>query len=235
MTPLREAPVATTEQGTGSENTLTRILIVDDHTTFVELLAGALDREQDMRSVGTANTVRSCIDQFYAVKPDVVVMDYHLRDGSGLDAAAIILADRPSTRIVMLTGDPTLEALEEAAAIGICAFLPKDGSLTTMLDTLRHARTGGIVVHPSLVTQLGVRHANPESRRFPAMTSRELDVLRLMSEGKDVRANARLLGISENTCRGHVKSILAKTGAHSQLEAVVVAARLGLIQAQDHA
>ncbi|MDQ4046807.1 MAG: response regulator, partial [Actinomycetota bacterium] len=137
------------------------ILTIDDHSTFTELLTAALDREPDLRSVASATTAKSGVEQSMALKPDVVIMDYHLPDGDGLTAAARILADAPQTRIVMLTGDPTPEALRTAASMGICAFLPKGGSLSTLLDTLRYARAGNMVVHPSLVAQLGMSTPKP--------------------------------------------------------------------------
>jgi len=227
--------VQTTAPAISAQTTsaLTRVLIVDDHTTFAELLTGSLNREPDLVSVGFANSVATGIARCLELQPDVVVMDYHLPDGSGLGAAATILSHAPQTRIVILTGDPALEALEQAAAIGVCAFLPKDGSLATVLDTLRYARIGGFIVHPSLVSLLGSRRRLREDDiPFPELTRRELAVLRLMGEGTDVRANAKALGISENTCRGYVKAILGKLGAHSQLEAVVTATRLGLVPAQ---
>ncbi|MFJ4264599.1 BTAD domain-containing putative transcriptional regulator [Paenarthrobacter nicotinovorans] len=132
-----------------------RILIVDDHTTFSELLAGALDREPDFRSVGTAQSVAAAVTMFQQTCPDVVIMDLYLIDGSGLTAAERILALEPRTRIVMLTGNPSQEALRQAAGMGICAFLPKDGALGLMLDTLRHARAGNMIVHPTLVAGIG--------------------------------------------------------------------------------
>jgi DNA-binding SARP family transcriptional activator/ActR/RegA family two-component response regulator len=128
-----------------------RILIADDHTTFSDLLAGALDREPDLRSVGTASSVESAVTLFQEVQPDVVILDLHLSDGSGLDAAERILEQAPESRIVILTGSPSQEALREAARMGICGFLPKDGTLGVTLDTLRHARAGNMIVHPSLV------------------------------------------------------------------------------------
>lgn len=207
-----------------------RILIVDDHNTFAELLAEALDREADLCTVGSANNGRRAIELCDTLRPDLVVLDYHLPDESGLSVAALILAQAPATRIVMLTGDPTPEVLERAASIGVCAFLPKDGSLIGMLDTLRHARVGGFMVHPSLVAQLSAQWRLHEyNPAVQALTRRELEVLHLMARGNDVRANALTLGISENTCRGYVKSILAKLEVHSQLEAVVSATRLGLV------
>lgn len=206
-----------------------RVLVVDDHTTFTELLTGALDREPDLSCVGSARSDESALAQFQALEPDVILMDYHLAGGDGLDAASRILALRPETRIVMLTGDPTQEALERAAQIGICAFIPKDGSLITVLDALRHARRGSMVIDPSLLSQLSARRtaAMPHDG---LLTLREMSVLRLMARGNDVRTNARLLGISESTCRGYVKTILAKLGAHSQLEAVAIASRRGLLR-----
>jgi DNA-binding NarL/FixJ family response regulator len=209
-----------------------RVLVVDDHTTFAELLTSALDREPDLCSVGFANSASSGLERFLALRPDVVVMDHHLPDATGLDAASQILAVAPQARIVMLTGDPTPEALERAATLGVCAYLPKDGSLATMLDVVRQARSGSMTVHPTLIAQFGARQRSPARPAAPAFTRRERDVLRLMAQGKDVRANAKALGISPNTCRGYVKSILAKLGSHTQLEAVAAAARLGVVEAR---
>lgn len=224
------ARVATTTREAETVTPAIRVLIVDDHTTFTELLAGALDREPDLRSVGFAGSAEAGFAQALALRPDVVIMDFHLPDGDGISAAARILEKMPKIRIVLLTGDPTPEALVRAAATGICAFLPKDGSLAALLEALRHAPFGGMMVRPSLVAQLGDLQV---SKRYdvwtPTLTQRERAVLRLMAEGYDVRTNASKLGISQNTCRGYVKSILAKLGAHSQLEAVVAARKLDLL------
>jgi DNA-binding NarL/FixJ family response regulator len=218
--------------GRSASTEIIRVLVVDDHTTFAELLAGALDREADLVTVGSARSVDEAVTQFQALEPDVIVLDYHLAGGDGLDAAAKIMA-LSKTRIIMLTGDPTQEALERAAQVGVCAFLPKDGSLATVLDSLRHARPGSMVVDPSLLTQLAARRA-PDLPSAVALTSRELSVLKLMADGNDVRTNARILGISESTCRGYVKAILAKLDAHSQLEAVAIASRRGLLGGNAH-
>jgi SARP family transcriptional regulator, regulator of embCAB operon len=132
-----------------------RILIVDDHTTFSDLLAGALDREPDLKSVGAATSVESAMTMFRELQPDVVIMDLYLTDGSGLKAAEHILSEASEARIVMLTGNPSRDALREAARMGICGFLPKDGALGVMLDTLRHAHPGNMIVHPSLFARWG--------------------------------------------------------------------------------
>ena len=217
------------EAGAGAA--ILRILTIDDHRTFAELLTGALDREPDLRSVGSAASVESGVQLCRELVPDVVVMDYHLPDGDGLSAAARILEHNPDTRIIMLTGDPSQDVLRQAAGIGICGFLPKDGSLATMLDTLRHARAGNMVVHPSLVAQIGVPH--PAAAAFPPgppLTPRELDVLRLMSEGHEVGVVASSLGIPVHTCRDYVQTIFSKLGSHSHSEAMAEADVRGILR-----
>lgn len=217
--------------GEAAEVATLRVLTIDDHRTFAELLTGALDREPDLRSVGSAASVESGVQLCRELEPDVVVMDYHLPDGDGLCAAARILEHNPDARIIMLTGDPSQDVLRQAAAIGICGFLPKDGSLATMLDTLRHARAGNMVVHPSLVARIG---APPSAAAAvppgPPLSPRELEVLRLMSEGHEVRVVATSLGISIHTCRGYVKTIFSKLGSHSQSEAMAEAEVRGILR-----
>ncbi|MFF2243490.1 response regulator [Arthrobacter sp. NPDC058130] len=208
-----------------------RVLTIDDHRTFAELLTGALDREPDLCSIGSAASVDSGVQLCRDLEPDVVVMDYHLPDGDGLSAAARILEHNPDARIIMLTGDPSQDVLRRAAAIGICGFLPKDGSLATMLDTLRHARAGNMVVHPSLVARIGATHSAAAAvPPGPPLSPRELDVLRLMSEGHEVRVVATNLGISIHTCRGYVKTIFSKLGSHSQSEAMAEAEVRGILR-----
>ncbi|HXF03742.1 MAG TPA: response regulator transcription factor, partial [Arthrobacter sp.] len=115
---------------------------MDDHTTFAELLADALGREPDLINVGHAAGVDEAVLLCRRSRPDVVIMDYHLPDGDGLDAAEQILAAAPDTRIILLTGNPSPDILARAAGSGLCGFLPKDGSLSTLLQTIRHATSG---------------------------------------------------------------------------------------------
>ena len=207
-----------------------RVAVVDDHTTFAELLSDALGREPDLINVGHAAGVDEAVALCRRARPDVVIMDYHLPDGDGLDAAEQILTAAPDTRIILLTGNPSPDVLARAAGSGLCGFLPKDGSLSTLLETIRHAKSGSMVVYPAILSQnRRAQAAKPPGS--PALTQRERQVLALMAAGYDVRTNSRTLGISQHTCRGYVKSILAKLGAHSQLEAVATAQRLELLGA----
>ncbi len=231
--PASGTPSAGTRNGAGADGTTIRILTVDDHRTFAELLTGALDREPDLHSLGSAASVESGVRMCRELAPDVVVMDYHLPDGDGLGAAVRILECAPDTRIIMLTGDPTHDVLRQAAGIGICGFLPKDGSLAAVLDTIRYARAGNMVVDPSLVAKIGAPHqASAGAPAASPLTPRELDVLRLMAEGHEVRAVAHSLSISVHACRGHVQTIFSKLGTHSQSVAMAEAERRGILSAQ---
>lgn len=118
----------------------TRVVVVDDHSRFAELLIGALDREADLVSIGCARSAEEGVSLCLSLRPDVVVMDYHLGDGDGLSAAGRILAQAPATGIVILTGDPSTQIRDDAALLGTCCVLPKGGSLATLLEALRKAR-----------------------------------------------------------------------------------------------
>lgn len=216
-----------------------RVAVVDDHLTFTELLTSALDREPDLASVGQAHTGAEGIALCRRERPDVVLMDVELPDMDGFAVTRAVLADLPETRVVVLTAHAAPEFVGRAAGAGACGFLPKDGSLSEMLATLRTARRGSLSIHPSLLTRIAMpgprvpTEPAPEpeaSLGAPALTQRERDVLELMGQGKDVRAISRELGITPSTCRGYVKAVLMKLDAHSQLEAVVTAVRMGLLR-----
>ncbi|KIS25667.1 histidine kinase [Arthrobacter sp. SPG23] len=131
------------------------VLAVGPSAQFVEQITDALNREPGLRSVGAATSVESAIAMARDVKPDALVMAYRLPDGTGLDAARQILLALPAARIVILASECSPEALCEAAALGVCAFLPQAGPLPTVMDTLRHAGSGNMLVHPSIVARLG--------------------------------------------------------------------------------
>lgn len=206
----------------------TDVLVVDDHTTFSDLLELALNAEPDFTCVGTAPGVAKALAMTDELRPDLVLMDVRLGDGDGVSATAELTRLYPELRVVVLTAqtDPTL--LQRAADAGACCLLPKDGSLPDMLQALRSSRRGGLVVHPALLSTL-IAARPPSSDYLPSLTHREREVLRMLADGSDARTIAADLGIAVATCRGYVKSLLLKLNAHSQLEAVVTATNLGLV------
>ena len=210
----------------------TTVLLVDDHTTFTDLVRFALEAEPHLACVGAAHDAARARAMVAALHPDVVLMDVDLGRDDGLDLTAEILAGNPSQRVVVLTAHGSPAVTRRAVGAGACAVLPKDGALPDLLRTLRTASAGNVVVHPSLLHRL-VADDEPDGDRRPglALTPREQHVLELLAEGQNVHSISRELHISPNTCRGYVKNVLMKLGAHSQLEAVVLAGMHGLVGA----
>ncbi len=209
----------------------TKVLVVDDHKTFTDLVVMALEAEPDLECVGAAHNAALAHAMADQHDPDVVLMDVNLKTEDGLDVAAQMLAVRPELRVIVLTAHGDTRVMRRAATVGACALLPKDGSLPELLDSLRRARPGGFVVHPALLHALVTEEPEGHHPDSPpvALTPREQLVLELLAEGLDVRHIARELQISVHTCRGYVKTLLSKLGAHSQLEAVIAARTQGLV------
>jgi DNA-binding NarL/FixJ family response regulator len=206
----------------------TRVLLVDDHRTFADLLAFSLDSEDDFTCVGRAGTVAEALALTDQLRPDIVVMDISLPDGDGLAATGEIIARHPRVRVILLTafGDATL--VRRAARAGASGFLVKDGGLPEVLSALRAAHDGILIVNSRLLSSMAAPEPQPR-RGAPSLTARESKILDLLADGQDVRDIARTLSISLTTCRGQVKRLREKLGARTQLEAVVTAARLGLL------
>jgi DNA-binding NarL/FixJ family response regulator len=217
----------------GPPATPTRVLVVDDHRTFAELLARALDAEPDLTCVGHSLNAEDGISAAIRLAPDIVLMDLQLPDRDGISATSELTSRDPELKVLILTAHASPIEMTRAGTAGASGFLAKDGSLDDVLSALRTARRGSLIL-PAAVLAEFTRPATP-ARPGPAstLTPRELEVLGLLGKGLDPRGIAKQLGVSLHTCRGYVKSILAKLGVHSQLEAVVLASRAGLIRLGD--
>ena len=209
---------------------MTSVLIVDDHRTFADLLAFSLNAEDDFQCVGRAATVTDALRLTDELVPDVVMMDIGLPDGNGIAATQQILERHPEVRVLILTAFVDQTMFARAARAGASAFLVKDGGLDEVLAALRGARAGTVIVNNELLSTLASPARGGAHGPTPTLTPRELDVLRLLAEGQDVRRIAKSLGITLSTCRSQVKSLREKLGAHTQLEAVVKATRAGLLE-----
>ncbi len=210
--------------------TPTRVLVVDDHLTFAQLLSRALDAEPDLQCVGHSLNAEDGVAAAIDLAPDIVLMDLQLPDRDGISATAELTARDPEMKVLILTAHASPFEMSRAGAAGASGFLAKDGSLDDVLNALRTARRGSLIL-PAAVLAEFTRPATPPAHGPESpLTPRELEVLRKLGQGLDPRAIANELGVSLHTCRGYVKSILAKLEVHSQLEAVVVASRSGLIQ-----
>ena len=187
-----------------------------------------LGAHPELTCVGTADTISSAVQLVAQEQPDVVVMDVRLGAESGVEATATITEHWPDVAVVILTAYPTPHLMSEVVRAGASAMLPKDGALDDLLDMIMRVRPRLFTVTPRLMDSM---LSAPEGPASP-LTPREHEVLTLLASGRDVRSISKDLDISLHTCRSYVKSLLAKLGAHSQLEAVVVAHSRGLLSVQ---
>jgi len=213
-----------------------RVMVVDDHRSFAESLQMAIDMQADLACVGFATSLGEAVAMLDDCRPDVVLMDVNLPDGDGIEGTRVVKEQLPDARVVVLTAHTDPEVMAVAAANGACGFLPKERSLREILHAVRTAGDGGMLVEPSalasvlaLLSDRDAAETEEPEPTTPRLTPREYEVLSLMADGRDPRAIASSLGLSIHTSRGYVKSILAKFGVHSQLEALVYALRNGIL------
>jgi DNA-binding NarL/FixJ family response regulator len=220
-----------TSERDGDQSRPTTVVVIDDHATLAELLAGALAHQPDIDCVGLAGTAEAGIELAARLMPDVVIMDQGLPGLDGVAATSMLIGRLPELRVIMLTAATNPHLVARAAHAGACAFVPKTGGLSELLTAIRSARTGSMVVASSVLAQMieTTAPAGRSAKPMTALTPREREVLELLALGMDAKRVARRLGISMHTCRGHLKSLLLKLDSHSQLEAVVTATRLGLL------
>lgn len=208
-----------------------KVLVVDDHIVFAQLVDRALAHEEDLVCVGIAPSLAKARAMCAAVRPDVVLMDVQLPDGDGIDAGGELVRQYPDIRIVVLSAFVNSALLRRASRTGVTALQAKDGDIDDLLHAIRFSKSGSLAVPPKLLQHL-INEDEP-AELHPDLTQRERQVLSLLANGRDLTGISREMSISVHTCRGHVKNLLAKLGVHSQLQAVVVAMRHGLVEPSD--
>jgi DNA-binding NarL/FixJ family response regulator len=208
-----------------------RVLIIDDHAVFSDALATILKTEPGVEVVGTGGTVSGAIALARQLQPDVVLLDVHMPDGSGIDAVATIKKDRPQTQVVILTSDEEESVLRSAVQAGVTGYLSKHESAAQVIQAVRSAAAGEALIAPYMLARLlhGMRQNEAPAPTTP-LTPRELAVLQELALGRDNHAVATTLRMSPNTVRTHVQNILSKLDVHSKLEAVSRAIREGWIR-----
>ena len=204
------------------------MVIVDDHQLVSDGLGMLLDGEPDMEVCGYGRTVAEAIRLAHQTDPDLVVMDFHLPDGTGLDAAIAIRRVRPDMRFVFLTRDDSVTARVAAVEAGAGAFVHKSRAASDLIEAVRQVGNGASLISPSMIASLLSRNGQLGVKR-DSLTAREREVLRLMAEGASSREIADRLGISYATVRSHIRSFDTKLGVHSKIEAVAAAREMNII------
>lgn len=200
-----------------------RILSVDDHPVVRGGIATLIATQPDMTLVAEASNGREAIEQFRRHRPDIGLMDLQMPDLNGLDAIVAIRAEFPDARLIVLTtyeGD--VQALRALQA-GARGYLLKNVLHKELLDTIRAVHAGKKAISPEMSYELA-EHAMDD-----ALTTAEVDVLRLIAAGKANKEIADLLSVTEATVKGRVKNILSKLGADDRTHAAMIAVKRGII------
>ena len=207
----------------------TRVLIVEDHQVVAEGLAALINDQPDMKVIGSAGSVADSVARVLELKPDLVLVDFRLTDGTGADAAIAIRQVRPETKLIFLTREDTDAARFAALESGASGFIHKSRAAQDVVDAIRTVAEGGSLFTPRSIAQLLNSRREVEAQ-LERLTPREKEVLRLMAEGVSSREIASRLGISYTTVRTHIRSLGSKLGVHSKLEAIVKARELALVE-----
>lgn len=210
-----------------TESPVSRVLLVDDHRMFAELLSVSLEAEADFAVIGVAGSGAEALALATESHPDVVVLDYQLPGENGIRVAHRLRDALPEVQIVMLTGQEDESLLRSALAAGCSGFVTKDKGIKNLVGAMRAVCDGRVGLDADATVRLAT--LSPRGRRSSRLTRREAEVLALLADGVSTREIASRLFISLNTARNHVQRLIAKLGAHSRLEAVAVARRNGLL------
>jgi DNA-binding NarL/FixJ family response regulator len=200
------------------------VLSVDDHPLLREGIAALVNAESDMKLIAEATNGQEAIEKFRLHRPDVTLMDLQMPALNGIDAIIGIRGEFPNARIIVLTtyaGDVQVLRALKAGARG---YVLKGDVRRKLLDTIRAVHAGQKRIPPEVAAELAEHAAEDQ------LTSREIDVLRLIAGGNPNKEIAAQLFIAEDTVKSHVTNILAKLCANDRTHAAMIALKRGIIE-----
>ena len=207
-----------------SDGGVIRILTVDDHALLRKGIAALVNAEPDMKLVAEASNGAEAITEFKRHRPDVILMDLQMPDMGGIEATIAIRGDFPNARIIVLTTYPGDVQVVRALKAGARAYLLKDQVSTDLPEVIRAVHAGQKRIPPEVAAELAEHTAEDD------LSSREIEVLRLVAAGNANKEIARKLFIAEETVKSHITNILAKLHANDRTHAVTTALKRGIIQ-----
>ena len=213
-----------------------RVLLVDDQALFREALATLLGARPEVEVVGEADDGHQALERAAALQPDVVLMDLHMPVLDGIAATRRLKVEQPGVRVLALTTFDDEEDVFAALRAGALGYLLKDVSSDRLVEAVLSAARGESVLQPSVAAKVVARFAQledaPRSRPQPLvvpLSDRELDVLRLLADGRSNREIAAALFLAEGTVKNHVTNVLGKLGARDRTQAALRARALDLL------
>ena len=207
-----------------------RLLVVDDHEVVRQGLVALLDRRDAFQVVAEAGTVAEALDQARRHRPDTVIMDVRLPDGSGIEACRAIRAELPETRVVMLTSYPDEEAVLSAIVAGASGYLLKQIRGRDLVSALETVGRGESLLDPAVTERVlerirRIATGASENDEISQLTSQERKILLLVAEGKTNKEIAGEIFLSDKTVKNYVSSILAKLNLERRAQAAAFVAK----------
>ncbi|MCC5574083.1 response regulator transcription factor [Microtetraspora sp. AC03309] len=203
-----------------------RLMIVDDHPVVREGLRGMLESDPGVDVVGEAGSGDEAVARARELRPDVILMDLRMPSGDGVSATSRILADRPESRVIVLTTYETDQDIVRAVEAGAAGYLLKDISRADLLAAVASALRGETVLAPSVATRLVTRMRAPVAE---SLSKRETEVLSLVARGLTNAEIGTVLFISEATVKTHLLRVFAKLGVSDRTAAVTTALGRGFL------
>jgi two-component system, NarL family, response regulator DevR len=214
-----------------------RILIADDHEVVRIGLAALLDGQDGLQVIAQAASGDEAVRLARRHRPDVVVMDIRMPNGSGIDACRSITAQRPDMPVIMLTSHADSDALFDAIDAGASGYVLKRIGSTELIDAVRTVASGGSLLDPTMTRRVLDRLRNAsrleEAGAFADLTEQERRVLAHIADGASNREIAERMGLAEKTVRNYVSSLLAKLALASRSQAAAYAIRNRLPELED--
>ncbi len=200
-----------------------KVLLADDHLVVRMGISAIISFEKDLEVVGSADNGIDAVRLARALKPDVIVMDLMMPKKNGVDATVEILAENPSARVLVLTTFGTSQDIAKVMAAGAAGALVKTSSQAEIIAAIRAVAAGRRVMSDE------IRNATSAASSVPRLSARQLEVLNLVAKGFPNHDVARILGISVNSVKDHLKNIYAILNVSSRTEAASLAINLNLI------
>ncbi len=226
--------------GESGSTSLIRVLLADDHDILRQGLKMLLSLQQEMQVVGEARTGREAVEMAQELQPDVVVMDITMPEMDGLEACWIIHNQQPATQVLFLTMHESEEYFLQSLRMGAAGYLVKKAAPTELQMAISEVARGGAFLYPGLAKALIRTYVENAASASPAQASnlaqelqvlspRELEVLRLVAEGRTNQEIADQLVLSIKTVQAHRANVMEKLGMHDITKLVRFAVRHGLI------
>jgi DNA-binding NarL/FixJ family response regulator len=208
------------------------ILVVDDHVLFRDGLTSLFKSTPDFHVVDQAGTVKEGVEKAFQHRPDIILMDFSLPDGTGLDATRTILEELPDCKIIFLTVFETDENLLAAIRLGAKGYMLKNVSSSSLISSLQALAQGEIAMSRKMMSK-ALEYTRsmplpPTNDLIAKLSPREVDILYELQDGASNMEIAQKLYLAENTVKHHIHSILEKLGVENRRQAGVIAKQLGV-------